>query len=172
MFQDDYIEPTAIKRQWMYKFYELAYESDFELAKKRSLMTAAMGYEKWGWRVVGITKKAIIEIAINDFNLPKGLQRDHQKQPRSVTFNKIFSEKKYNIDDWWSFVWENDETILMTKDEHLKHKKKDEIDYYCVDYTKGFFRNKAVVGMHFSKKIDGKFVKELFVKNNLIIKES
>jgi hypothetical protein len=168
MSAEDFIEPTQQKKELMYKFYLLAYESNFEIAKKRHLMTAAMGYEKWCWRVVGITRQAIIEIANNDFRLPKGLQRDHFKQSRAETFNKIF-EKKFTFDEWWQWVWDNDETILMTKDEHNKHKHLNENDVYEVDYKLGYFRNKAVVGMHFTKKTDGIFVKSLCEKFSINI---
>jgi len=165
------IEPTQSKKELMYKFYLLTYESNFELSKKRSLMTATMGYEKWAWRVVGITPKAIIEIAKNDYKLPKALQRDHLKQSRSQTFNAIFSNKKYEFEEWWKWVWENDETILMTKQEHIEHKNISTNDYFNIDYKLGYFRNKAVIGMHYTKKTEGMYVKDLFEKNKLKIEE-
>lgn len=163
---EDFIEPTLQKRQLMYRFYMLAYESGFDIAKKRHLMTAALGYEPWCWRVVGITKSAIIEIANNNFRLPKGLQRDHFKKSRADTFNKIF-EREYAFEEWWSWVWDNDETILMTKEEHNQHKNLNQNDVYKVDYTLGYFRNKAVVGMQFTQKKDGLFVKNLCEEHNI-----
>ena len=159
---DENIIPDEKTKETIYSFYLLAYDSKFPIAKKRHLMTAAMGYEKWGWRVVGITKKAVIEIANNNYRLPKGLQRDHFKKSRSETYNEIFLNKKFSLDEWWETVWANDETILMTKEEHNKHKTLNEDDVIKVDHTLGFFRNKAVVGMEFTKKRDGEFVKKIF----------
>ena len=64
---DESIFPSVETRKSIYNFYLLTYESKFSIAKKRHLMTAAMGYEQWGWRVVGITKNAVIEIANNNY---------------------------------------------------------------------------------------------------------
>jgi hypothetical protein len=159
------IQPSQNKIEWMYKFYLLAYESDFGLAKKRNLMTATMSYELWGWRVVGISPNAVRAIANNNYKLPTGLQRDHHIQSRRDTFNKIF-EKKYDKEEWWNEVWENDVTLLMTKEEHQK-KLITQSDCFEVDYRQGFFRNKAGPGMLYNRAIDGEFVKSLFEKNNL-----
>jgi hypothetical protein len=166
MKNDDVIEPSKNKIQWMYKFYLLTYESEFGLAKKRNLMTATMSYELWGWRVVGISPNAVIAIAKNNYRLPNGLQRDHHIQSRRDTFNKIF-EKKYDIDEWWKEVWENDVTLLMTKEEHHKKIIK-KSDCFDVDYKQGYFRNKAGPGMNFNSSTDGKFIRMLTKNNNLL----
>ena len=69
--EKELIEPSVNKIEWMYKFYLLAYESQFSLPKKRNLMTATLSYELWGWRVVGISPNAVIAIAKNKtFNYP------------------------------------------------------------------------------------------------------
>lgn len=47
------IYPSKEMKECIYEFYSLTYNSKFSLGKKRHLMTAALGYEKWGWRVVG-----------------------------------------------------------------------------------------------------------------------
>jgi len=158
------IFPSEETKKTIYSFYLLTYDSNFPIAKKRHLMTAAMGYEKWGWRVVGITKSAVIKIVNNNLRLPKGLQRDHFKKSRSDTYNEIFLNEKYNLEKWWDTVWENDETILMTKEEHNKHKILKKEDVIEVDYKLGFFRNKAVVGMEFTKKFDGQFVQKIYTE--------
>ncbi len=160
--EKELIEPSVNKIEWMYKFYLLAYESQFSLPKKRNLMTATLSYELWGWRVVGISPNAVIAIAKNNYNLPVGLQRDHCKQTRRDTFNKIF-KSKFSLNNWWNEVWENDVTLLMTKDEH-HNKLITEKDCFDVDYKQGYFRNKAGPGMHFKKSFEGDFVKSLFLK--------
>jgi len=157
---DESIFPSEETRKSIYNFYLLTYESKFSIPKKRHLMTSAMGYEKWGWRVVGITKSAVIEIANNNFKKPKGLERDHFKKSRKDTFNEIFVSEKYNLEKWWEKVWENDETILMTKNEHNKHKNLNKDDVLNVDYKIGLFRANGI-GMSFTKR-DGEFVKELY----------
>ena len=155
----DVIYPSDEMKANMYEFYCLTYESKFSLGKKRHLMTAALGYEKWGWRVVGITKQAVLEISNNKYKLPKGLQRDHFKKSRKETYDEIFQSKKLSLVEWWEKVWENDETILMTKTEHQNHKKLKLDDVIKVDYKLGFFRAGGV-GMLFTKR-DGDYVKLL-----------
>jgi hypothetical protein len=123
-------------------------------------MTAALGYEKWCWRVVGITKRAVIEIANNNYKLPKGLQRDHFKKSRKETYDEIFVNERLNLEHWWKKVWENDETILMTKDEHNQHNNLNMDDVIKVDYTLGYFRAGGI-GMLFTKR-DGDYVKTLY----------
>ena len=158
------IYPSNEMKKCMYDFYSLTYESLFSLGKKRHLMTAALGYEKWGWRVVGITKKAIIEISNNNFKLPKGLQRDHFKKSRKDTYNEIFVGKKLELEDWWKKVWENDETILMTKNEHQNHNNIEKNDVIKIDFTLGYFRAGGI-GMLFTKR-DSEYVKVLFEELN------
>ena len=158
-FEDELIEPSKNKIECMYKFYLLTYDSNFSLAKKRNIMTAVLSYELWAWRVVGISPNAVKAIAKNNFNLPIGLQRDHWKKTRKDTFDKIF-KSKFTLDDWWKEVWENDVTLLMTKDEH-HNKLITENDCFEVDYKQGYFRNKAGPGMHFKKSFEGEFVKSL-----------
>ena len=157
--EKELIEPSVNKIECMYKFYLLTYDSNFSLAKKRNIMTAVLSYELWAWRVVGISPNAVKAIAKNNFNLPIGLQRDHWKKTRKDTFDKIF-KSKFTLDDWWKEVWENDVTLLMTKDEH-HNKLITENDCFEVDYKQGYFRNKAGPGMHFKKSFEGEFVKSL-----------
>ena len=157
---DENINPSEETRKSIYSFYLLTYDSDFTIAKKRHLMTAALGYEKWCWRVVGITKRAVIEIASNNFKRPKGLQRDHFKKYRKETYDEIFVSERYSLENWWDKVWKNDETILMTKDEHQNHKTLNMDDVIKVDYTLGYFRAGGI-GMLFTKR-DRDYVKMLY----------
>jgi len=154
------IYPNQTTQKCIYSFYALIYESNFSLAKKRSVMTAALGYEKWGWRVVGITKEAVFRIAENNFNLPKGLQRDHHLRSRKKTYDEIFKGEKLTFEKWWEVVWKYDETILMTAVEHSKKIMLTDDDVIKIDYSLGRFRS-AVVGMDFSKR-DGQFVRNIF----------
>jgi hypothetical protein len=100
----EYREPTDGEKTLIYKIYELIYSSHFTLPKKRSLMTAALGYETWSWRVVAISEEAIKAIARNNFNKPSNiLARDHTSS-RSETYTKIF-EEKMSFQTWWDWIW-------------------------------------------------------------------
>ena len=154
--------PSIEEKELMYSFYLLAFDSSFGLSKKRHIMGSVLAHEKWGWRVVGITKKAILKIQQENYNLPKGLQRDHFKRSRAETFNELF-DRKHSIDDWWNLIWDGDETILMTKDQHDKHNILDCREIIEVDYRLGYFVN-SFVGIKFSRLRDGVFVQNLYEK--------
>jgi len=156
----EFFQPSLEEKKLMYSFYLLTFDSSFGLAKKRHIMGSVLAHEKWGWRVVGITKKAILKIAENNYRLPNGLQRDHFKRSRSETFNELF-ECKYDISGWWNLIWDGDETILMTKEEHDKHKELDNRDVIEVDYRLGYFVN-SYVGIKFGRHKEGVFVKCLY----------
>jgi len=152
-----------IKRQ-IYQFYKLIYESKFTFAKKKTLMTAALGMELWSWRVVGISRNAIIEIAKNNFKKPaRKLARDHQVT-RAETYAQIFGAKEFQFDDWWSLVWENDKTILITNDEHNAHTVS---EIYHIDLELGLFRDSGMVGWKHASKNEGAFIKGLCEKHNI-----
>jgi len=83
--------------------------------------------------------------------------REIIKKSRKETYDEIFQSKKLSLEEWWEKVWENDETILMTKNEHQNHKKIKLDDVIKVDYTLGYFRAGGI-GMLFTKR-DGDYVK-------------
>jgi len=160
-------EPDLKKKQKMYKLYQNIFNSNFLDKKKIGLLNAAFGFEPWGWRVVGITKNAVDLIKKNNGNqnVTKHLVRDHFFQGRNVTYKKML-EKLYNFDDWWKEFWNNDRTILMTKEEHNKiekiKKNKDTLEkikknIYKIDWKKGYFPG-ASIGYLYSKKKEGYFV--------------
>jgi len=152
-----YREPTEDEKRLYYRFYELIFGSHFALAKKRSVMTAALGYEAWSWRVVAITEKAIKAIAHNNFKKPSNvLARDH-RHPRAETYNKIFAELM-PFEAWWKWVWDNDETILMTNEEHHSQQIS---KMYAVNPNDNYFVNGDTAGWNHTKGREGAYVKSL-----------
>lgn len=160
-----YREPTDAEKQNYYAIYELIYDSHFSLSKKRSVITAVLGYEAWSWRVVGITEEAIKAIARNNFNKPaRMLARDHHL-PRVETYNKIF-EIKMPFSEWWDWIWENDKTTLMTNDEH--HSKSTST-IYKLDPCESYFVDAEVAGWHQTKAREGALVRRLIEENAIKI---
>lgn len=161
----EYREPTDAEKELIYRIYDLIYSSHFSLSKKRSLMTAALGYETWSWRVVGITEEAIKAIARNNFNKPsKMLARDHT-QPRSVTYTEIFDkEKMMSFTEWWNWVWEHDKTTLMTNEEHHTQRIS---KVYGLDPALGYFVDGETAGWYQTKGREGAFLKELCEKHSI-----
>ena len=84
-------EPSLEMKEQMYDFYKMTFNSCFTERKKINLMTSISGWEKWSWRVVGITQNAVNEI--HDFNgnskVTKLLVRDHFFKGRSETYKKM-----------------------------------------------------------------------------------
>lgn len=156
--------PTEQTKREIYAFYKLIFTSNFTFSKKVTLMTQALGMEEWSWRVVGISENAVIEIANNNFNRPTNkLERDHQAS-RADTCRLIFGETEYSFDDWWSLVWDNDKTLLVTKEEH---KKKSFSKIYEIDFALGYFRDAGKISYKFTKAREGEFIKKLIQQNNI-----
>jgi hypothetical protein len=163
-----YREPTEAEKRNYYAIYELVFDSHFSLSKKRSVMTAVFGYEAWSWRVVGITEDAIRAIARNNFNKPaRVLARDHQL-PRVTTYNKLF-EKKMPFGEWWDWIWENDQTTLMTNEEHHNKKNKSISKTYKLDPHQSYFVDAEVAGWHQTKRREGTLVQKLIEKHSIEI---
>lgn len=158
-----YKEPTEEEKKNYYAIYELIYDSHFSLSKKRSVITAVLGYEAWSWRVVGITEEAVKAIARNNFNKPaRILARDHQL-PRVTTYNKIF-ESKMPFVEWWSWIWENDKTTLMTNEEH--HSKAPS-RIFPLDPNQSYFVDAEVAGWHQTKAREGALIQKLIEAHSI-----
>lgn len=160
------MEPSIDIKRAIYEIYKLIYASPFTMLKKRSLMTAALGMEEWSWRVVGISKEAVIAIARNGFKKPsRALARDH-RITRAQTYSLIFGDRLYDFDEWWCLVWENDKTTLITNEEHHANQIG---EVFSIDLSLGLFRDAGMVGWKHSVKLEGQFVKNLIEKHNLAI---
>jgi hypothetical protein len=158
--------PTEEEKRLIYEIYVLLCRSHFSLPKKRNLMTGALGYETWSWRVTGISEDAIRAIAQNNFNKPsKLLSRDHGR-PRADTYSSEFFETIKSLEDWWDWVWESDKTTLMTNDEHNNRKVRSTI--YPLDPKDNHFCSE-VVGWHHTQKHEGTMIKKLIEDNGIDI---
>ena len=156
-------EPNIYLKKDMYNMYLSLFDSHFSERKKLNLMTAITGWEPWSWRVVGITIDAVglVKEKKGHSSVSKELVRDHYFQGRTDTYKKILS-KRLSIEDWWSEFWNNDRTILMTKEEHSKRVHESihtsTKDYFEIDWTLGLFSSGKVAGYSFSKIHEGDFI--------------
>ena len=71
-------------------------------------------------------------------------------------------------EEWWSWFWENDKTLLVTKTEHHKKSYNFKDDIIPIDWELGYFQCAEVIGFIFKKKNEGKFLENLAKENNLI----
>jgi len=151
-----YRTPDESEIKTLYQFYKLIFDSGFSLPKKRSIMTAVLGYETWSWRVVAITEEAVKAIARNGFKKPaKELSRDHAIS-RAETCKKIFErEKAMELKTWWDYVFENDETTLMTNTEHHSINKHPPSKKYEINPEDSLFIDAEVAGWYQSRGREG-----------------
>jgi hypothetical protein len=157
-------KPTDEEARAFFEIYEQIYKMKFSLQKKKEIMTHVLGHEPWSFRVTGISKKACIEVAANNFYGPKRkLERGH-KRPRAETYRKVF-EKKFEFEEWWKFVWEGDATILVTKEENKPGAECD--DFIDLNWEDGYFAD-AHIGWRHSKKFEGEKVREICERYNLL----
>ena len=164
-------EPTDKLKKEIYQFYTQIYDSSFELQKKKNLLTSIAGWEEWSWRVVGISVSAVGKIIDKNghASVRKELVRDHFFQSRSETYNNML-KTKLNFEDYWKEFWNNDRTILMTKDEHNMintDKFTGQWDDYSnkvfeIDWKLGNFKSNKVAGFHFTKQKEGFFILQNF----------
>ena len=160
-------EPSKKIKEEIYKLYTQIYDSSFDKQKKKNLLTSIAGWEPWSWRVVGITVDAVGRILENNGHarVKSELVRDHFFQGRSKTYENMLVNK-LDFENYWKEFWENDRTILMTKDEHNKINtdrfvglwdfKEDKI--FEIDWRDGYFISNKVAGFHFTYKREGQFV--------------
>ena len=164
-------EPSQQIKEQIYKFYIQIFESSFDVQKKKNLLTSIAGWEEWSWRVVGISVRAVGKILDQKGHarVKSELVRDHFFQGRSVTYNNLL-KTKLNFEDYWKEFWDNDRTILMTKDEHNKistdkftglwENISDKV--FEIDWKLGNFKSNKVAGFHFTKQKEGIFVLQNF----------
>ena len=142
----------------------MIFQSSFSERKKINLMTSIFGWEKWSWRVVGITQCAIdlIHKHKGHRNVVKLLRRDHFFKERTETYremvNKLYPEK-----EWWNEFWDNDRTILVSKEEHDKKNSK-KFKYKEINWELGYFPCASVVGFRYAERSEGNFILENFSK--------
>ena len=164
-------DPSENKKREMYQFYTQIYDSSFDKQKKKNLLTSIAGWEKWSWRVIGISVQAVGRILNHKGHarVKSELVRDHFFQTRSETYNNML-KKKLDFKTYWKEFWENDRTILMTKEEHNKIKMDkftglwDHVSdkVFKIDWRLGHFTSNKVAGFHFTKQQEGNFIMHNF----------
>ena len=116
---------------------------------------------------MGITVSAVGRILDEKghASIKKELVRDHFFQGRSKTYDNMLKQK-LDFESYWKEFWENDKTILMTKEEHNKINT-DKFTglwdstlnkIFDIDWRLGYFTSNKVAGYHFTYKREGQFI--------------
>ena len=94
---------------------------DFHDGHLTTILTAIMGIENYGWRIIGITREALDLLATKDFNknkLPRQLCRGHKKD-RIKTARELFDlEKPMKLDEFYKVFLRNDQTVIMLNEQN------------------------------------------------------
>ena len=161
--------PTSKEKEQIYEIYKVIFFSSFSEQKKINLISSIFSWEPWSFRVAGITLNALIEFKKNDFRYKSHTHsRDHFVQDRKVTYKAMLDEI-LPFEKWWDFFWKNDKTILITHEEHNNKKNLSISKIIPIDSNLGFFKCKSLIGYHYTKKREGKFLEKLINDNRLDI---
>ena len=94
---------------------------DFHDGRITTMLTAIMGIENCGWRVVGITKEALELLATEDFNknkLPRRFCRGHINDRIKTTRELFGQEKPMQIEKFFETFLHNDRTVIMLNEQN------------------------------------------------------
>ena len=128
-------------------------------AIKNKMLGALFNMTPNGWRVVGITEKAIYRFKNYDFKYKSGMgiNRSH-KVPRHKRNRYLRENENWNVESWGKYYYERDKCILATSTENMN--KEPLISKFRV--PKNLFRSSG-----FSFKVreeETKFLKETYKK--------
>jgi len=158
-------EPDKTTTHEIYKLYVSVFDS--KLGDKRiKLMTYIFAWHEWSWRVVGISKGAVKIIEKGDFYpLPKKIVRDHFLKERKETYTAMLQgSKPMGKEEWWNLFWDNDQTIIMTKEEHDTRRAL--VECHQLNWRDGYFACNPLVGFKYRKSIEGAYLKDLKQSNS------
>ena len=152
-------EPDEETKGEIYKLYQAIFESDLG-DKKTKLLTYIFAWYPWSWRVVGISKGAYEKLKeLNFYPKPKRLVRDHFLQDRKITYDQMISAVEIlDKNSWWKLFWQNDQTVLMTKDEHDRDRSK--VLCHQLNWKKGYFSCNPLIGFKYRKSYEARYLEE------------
>ena len=141
---------------------------------KNKMLGALFGMAPNGWRVVGITKEALIRFKKYDFKYKSGMgiNRSHvfPRHKRNkfllsnfllllfISCNVLLSKEDWTMEKWWEYFYSRDKCILATSTENMN--KAPVVSKFRV--PKGLFRTSG-----FSFKVrdeETEFLKEIYKK--------
>jgi hypothetical protein len=133
-------------------------------AKSRSLSHIICEWKDY-WKVIGITKEALKIFSKNDFKSKSrlGIQRAHITQDRIVT-NEYLLTNDLSFDEFWSYLIENDKTVLATSSEN---KRNDFGEIIKIDENLDLFSARGFGWKHNKTEIE--FLTKLWIKEEEIL---
>ena len=112
-------------KETMYSAFQAISKMEIDVSKKIGMLTTLFSIEPHSWRVTGISVDALEVFQKHQFQRKSkmGINRSHVKR-RFDSYKEILHKESKgefnNHDEWWSFYFENDKTILQTSSENMK----------------------------------------------------
>ena len=152
-----------MNKEDFYHDFLLIREMRAPTSKRYRMLGELLSANPNAWQVVGITYGALSVFAGNNFEYKSrmGINRAHIVD-RHQTYTTMLEGPIMELDEWWQFYVENDQTILSTSTENMKKKKTNPKLIYSVDANLGLFRSKGFAWSH--KEPEIKFLQELYQK--------
>lgn len=136
----------------------------FTRAQLTNFMIGLFGKRQGTWRVIGITRKALNQLASMDFkNQPKsGLTRAHLHHQRE-TIEQLFStDEPISFEQFIDYWYSRDTTVICATGEN--HAKSDApVDYIEFENDGSLFSSQKDTGCH-HRKAEVDFLKQLYQK--------
>lgn len=151
-------------KEKMYNAFQAICKMDIDESKKIGMLTYLFSIEPNNWRVIGISIEAIRLFQQNGFQRKSkmGINRSHIKR-RFDSYKEIMekeaNEEFNNYDEWWSFYFENDKTIIQTSSENMRKNGHSEI-IEIINPEWSLFKSKGYAWNHGNAEIE--LLKNLF----------
>lgn len=102
------------------------------------MLTEFFSVNENAWRVIGITKEALLRFKDNDFKKKSrmGINRSHINN-RSDCYSEMLNTDFTHANEWWDFNYDNDETILAISQENKSNRFSEVFD---IDEDLGLFK--------------------------------
>ena len=147
----------------LYNLYVHIRKSSLPERKQYNLIRALLVGEVWSWRVVGISENALYQFAKNDFKKVKNKIDRHHHIKSFAEYSKRMREETIPMGKWWKLVYENEEVLLVTKEEHRSGTIENKLD---IDFDRGLFRNNPSVSFRYRKE-EREFLRKLAKDNGI-----
>lgn len=110
--------PNQLKQD-IHSVYSRIFKTDFDMQKKKVLLTSLIGAYEWSWKVVGVSENALKSLAEKKYIYTPGIVRAHIVA-RIDTAKIVFDKNKecLNEGDFFDHILANDKTVLTIKKEN------------------------------------------------------
>jgi hypothetical protein len=113
-----------IKKDMFKAFETIQNMEDIPHPIKSKMLRAVLEMNPNHWRVVGITKKAIISFKEHNYRYKArmGINRSHIF-PRYKRNKYLLDNNNWDIDGWWNYFYSRDKCILATSTENMNNEQ-------------------------------------------------